>query len=289
MHQIENEILTVQIAGKGAELQSIYNKHTKLEYLWSADPLYWAKKSPVLFPIVGGLKNNNYTYKGNTYNLNRHGFARDMDFEVTEQAETSITFTLISNEETLKKYPFTFRFSVVYTLENNSLVVSYIVENTGNDEMYFSVGGHPAFKLPIVEATRFEDYYLQFNETENAGRWPLSKDGLILETPVDFLKETNVLRLTPSLFYEDALVFKNLQSHFITIKSGKTPHGISVYFKGFPYLGIWNFKDANFLCIEPWCGIADSVDANGKLEEKEGINKLDAKEVFTASWQAEFF
>ena len=289
MFTLENDNLKVTISAKGAELQSIYNKHTKLEYLWSGDPKFWAKKSPVLFPIVGELKNNNYNYNGKTYQMGRHGFARDMEFEVTEQTATSITFTIKDNAETLTKYPFHFKFSVKYAVNLNNVITDYIVENTGKEVMYFSVGGHPAFSVPVAADTSFEDYYLQFSETENAGRWPLSSNGLIETTPEPFLENTDHLALQKSLFYSDALVFKNLTSHFITIKSNKTAHGVSMYYRGFPYTGIWSYKNADFVCIEPWCGIADNVDATGELQNKEGINTLQPSEVFTRSWQAEVF
>ncbi|MBA4198680.1 MAG: aldose epimerase [Chitinophaga sp.] len=286
---ISNQLLSITIATKGAELQSIINKQTGLEYMWNADPAFWSKKSPVLFPIVGGLKNNTYFYDGNTYHLNRHGFARDMEFAITHQSTEKIIFTIQSNEDTIKVYPFHFAFSVVYELKEQQLKVSYVVENTGNEIMYFSVGAHPAFKVPLVEGTDFTDYYLQFNQTENAGKWPLSKDGLIEAAAIPSLNNTNQLPLTKALFYGDALVYKHLASDKISILSDKTKHGVSVSYKGFPYMGIWSAKDADFVCIEPWYGIADSVNTNQQLTEKEGINNLQPKEKFEVSWLAEFF
>src|SRR3954451_24854574 len=155
IHSLQNNILSIAVTTKGAELQSIIHKDFGLENMWSGDPKFWGKKSPVLFPIVGGLKNNSYQYKGKSYQLNRHGFARDMEFEITEQDEEGITFTLNSNEETFAKYPFQFSFSVGYKLDNNRLNVTYAVRNIGNEEMLFSVGGHPAFKVPLVDGTIF--------------------------------------------------------------------------------------------------------------------------------------
>lgn len=289
MYQLSNEFLQVSIASKGAELQSIYHTGTKLEYMWSADPAFWGKKSPVLFPIVGGLKNNSYQYQGNTYSLNRHGFARDRDFTVTANSRNSITFTLEADAESLKVYPFQFRFSVIYTLEQNKLIVTYQVENNGNDSLYFSVGGHPAFAVPLVPGTAYTDYQLLFSEKETVGKWPLSATGLIEKAPVPFLENTNTLPLTKELFYGDALVFKNLQSTSISIVSDKTAHGLKLQFDGFPYMGIWSFKDADFVCIEPWCGIADSVDASGDITQKEGIHSLSPNEQFTRSWSVELF
>lgn len=289
IYSIQNNELSVAIASKGAELQSIIHKDFGLEYLWSGDSAYWAKKSPVLFPIVGGLKNNSYSYQGNTYHLPRHGFARDMIFTVTAKQEDEITFTLLSTKETFAKYPFQFSFSVNYSLHKNKINVTYTIENTGGKIMLFSVGAHPAFKLPLIEGTEFEDYYLQFSSLENAGCWPLSADGLIENFTIPVLENTVKLPLVKSLFYEDALVFKHLQSNCISILSNKTTHGLNVIFNGFPYMGIWNAKSADFICIEPWCGIADSVTASGSLVDKEGINPLSPAQIFARTWIIELF
>jgi galactose mutarotase-like enzyme len=289
MLRIENETLQVTIAPQGAELQSIIRKDLSQEYLWSGDPAFWGKKSPVLFPIVGGLKKNQYQHALQTYQLSRHGFAREMAFEVVQQDAASITLSISSNEETLQKYPFHFSFSINYQLEENSLHVTYDVQNTGTENLLFSVGGHPAFKVPLAAGTGFEDYYLEFNATENAGIWPLSAEGLIESTPVPFLQNTNTLPLKKELFFKDALVFKQLKSTAISLKSHQTPHGLQVQFKGFPFMGIWAAKNADFVCIEPWCGIADGVYASGNLLEKEGINSLNPSTSFNRTWTVTLF
>lgn len=289
MQQLANGILEVSISPKGAELQSIINKQTGLEYMWNADPNFWSKKSPVLFPIVGGLKNNTYTYKGNSYQLNRHGFARESLFELYEQTASSVSYVLHSNENTLKVYPFEFAFYVSYSIDGNKLTCSYKVGNTGKQELYFSCGAHPAFKVPLVDGTDYTDWYLQFSETENTGKWPLSPDGLILEQPVSCLENANQLPLTKSLFYGDALVFKDLKSTSISIVSNKSPHGLKMDFEGFPFYGIWSAKDANFVCLEPWCGIADNINASGELQDKEGIILLGVGEVWERGWGVEVF
>ena len=289
MHFLSNEVLSIEIAAKGAELQSIYHLQNKIEYLWSGDSKYWAKKSPVLFPIVGGLKGNEYQYKGKTYHLGRHGFARDNDFEVSERTPESITFCLKSNEQTKLVYPFDFCFKVKYTLQSAQLTVAFIVENTGENELLFSVGAHPAFAVPIDKNLKYEDYYLHFNKTENAGRWPLSTEGLKEEKPVPLLENAAILPLQKELFYKDAIVLKNLKSDSISIVSDKSTNGVKVSFDGFPYMGIWAAKDADFVCIEPWCGIADSVKANGSLTDKEGIIKLPAKQTFEFAYIIDLF
>jgi len=289
MLQLSNERLSITIAEKGAELQSLTRKDLQLEYLWSGDAAFWGKKSPVLFPVVGGLKNNSYTYNGTAYTLGRHGFARDLVFGVAEQTAGSVRLLLTDSADTKKVYPFPFNFEVVYTLDDNRLTVTYRVRNTGHEDLFFSVGGHPAFRVPLAAGTSYEDYYLQFNREETAGKWPLSPEGLIERSTQPLLDHTQRLPLKKTLFYADALVLKHLASDAVTLKSDAAPHGLEFHFKGFPYLGIWAAKDADFVCIEPWCGIADHVDASGQLQEKDGINQLQPGGLFERSWQVVLF
>lgn len=289
MKTIQTNKLKVVIDEKGAELKSVQHLGHQLEYMWSGDPAFWGKTSPVLFPIVGTLKKNTFFYNRKPYQLSRHGFARDNVFSITAQNEQSITFTLVSNDTTLASYPFHFQFSIVYTVHEASLQVAYIVSNTGNNDLYFSVGGHPAFKVPLVEGTAYEDYELVFEEEETADRWPISKEGLIEKEPVAFLQQTNILPLSKALFMKDAIVLKHLQSRSVQLVSNKTQHGLRFSIAGFPYLGLWAAPGADFLCIEPWYGIADSVDADQNIETKEGIISLKAGSTFATKWQADFF
>ncbi|HCL06563.1 MAG TPA: aldose epimerase [Chitinophagaceae bacterium] len=288
-YHLSNDHLSVSISDKGAELQSIVHSVTKLEYMWSGDPIFWGKKSPVLFPIVGGLKNNSYQFNDTRYQLGRHGFARDRRFTVVEQSNDSVLFSLSADAESLLVYPFHFSFLVGYRLEGHTIHVTYKVENTDDNDIFFSVGAHPAFAVPLVEGTVFEDYYLQFNEKEDTGIWPLSPDGLIKEEAMPFFHNNDQIPLRKSLFYGDALVFKSLRSTAISIVSDKHSHGLTLTYSGFPYMGIWSTKDADFVCIEPWCGIADSVNTIGTLETKEGIHQLAAGESFERSWSLNVF
>jgi galactose mutarotase-like enzyme len=289
MFIIENDVLKISFAAKGAELQSILHKKNGLEYLWDANPAAWAKHSPVLFPIVGTLKNNTYFFKEKSYTLSRHGFARDMEFNVQEQTQASIVFFIESNETTKAVYPFEFRFYLRYEIVHDELIATYGVMNNDDDEIYFSVGAHPAFKLPLFEGTAYNDYYLEFNKSETAGRWPISKEGLIENQPITLLQDTNILPLSKELFAKDALVLKGLSSDLVTLKSDKVSNGIEFSFVGFPYLGLWAAPGADFLCIEPWCGIADSVDADQQLVNKEGIIRLSKNQLFEVSWKARFY
>jgi galactose mutarotase-like enzyme len=282
-YPIENEHLLVKIKSKGAELASIVNKQTQLEYMWGAGPA-WAKSSPVLFPIVGTLKDNIYTYKSKNYQLPRHGFARDEEFTVERSKKDSITFLLTSSPASLEKFPFRFELRISYQLKQDEVFVTYQIKNVGNEEMYFSLGTHPAFKVPLTNALRFEDYYLLFGRKENASRWLISKEGLIDSKSTPLLSDTDRLDLAHQLFYEDAIVLKKLNSELIILKSDKDKHGLEFHFKDFPFMGLWAAKDANFICIEPWCGIADSVNHNHDFTSKEGIEKIAAGTSWWRSW-----
>lgn len=287
MYTISNEHLKIDILSKGAEIQSIYNKKLFLEYIWEGDPAFWGKRSPVLFPIVGSLKNDTYYYENKAYQMGRHGFARDMDFTVTDQTASSVCFTLVRTDAMLEKYPFQFRFDIIYTLVESQLQVTYRVVNKGeiNERLYFSVGGHPAFKLPLLTGTSYTDYYLEFNKIENAGRWGITNDGLIRDTPLPLMENTNQLRLDKRLFYTDAIVLKDLRSDKVKLVCDHAGQLLEFDFTGFPYLGIWAAKDADFVCIEPWCGIADNEHTNQQLADKEGINVLDSTDQFERTWK----
>ncbi|THU39475.1 aldose 1-epimerase family protein [Niastella caeni] len=289
MFTIENAQIKAVINAKGAELTSLVHKEHQLDYMWQGDPAVWGKHSPVLFPIVGTLKNNTYYHNLQSYQLPRHGFARDKQFAVEDHTGDTITFLLRNDAETLTIFPFAFEFRIRYTLFQNSLAVTYEVVNCGKETMYFSVGAHPAFKIPLVPGTTYTDYYLQFNQSETAPRWPISPDGLIEQSPIPLLQATNRLNLSKDLFQKDALVLKGMSSTIVTLASDKTGHGFRFDYPGFPFLGIWAAKNADFVCIEPWCGIADSVATNQQLPGKEGINKLEPGGSFTRTWTITLF
>lgn len=283
---LENDQLRASIAAKGAELQSLVNKATGTEYMWSGAAA-WPKHSPVLFPIVGGLKNDTYFYKDQPYHLPRHGFARDKVFAAEKSSGTEAVFTITDDEQTKAVYPFAFSLKLKYKLEDNALSCTYEVYNTGEEALLFSVGAHPAFAVPLTAQTNYSDYYLEFNATEKLQRYKL-QDGLIaspeyLPTPGD------KLILDKKLFYEDAIVLKHLQSNIITLASNKHQHGIHFKFNDFPFFGIWAAKDANFVCLEPWCGIADSISHNQQLTHKEGIVTIASATHWHRTWSVECF
>ena len=287
MITLQNKTLTATIATKGAELQSLINTTTNLQYMWSGDAKYWGKYSPVLFPIVGGLKNDTYYYEGKAYTLPRHGFARDREFTVKQITDAEALFTLTDDDSSRAVYPFAFTLGLRYKLEGNNLQCTYEVYNPGSEVLLFSVGAHPAFAVPLTGNTVYTDYYLQFNAAENLQRFKL--DNGLIAAPEALPVNNNILPLQQSLFYEDAIVLKHMQSSSITIGCNKNSHGINFKFDDFPFFGIWAAKDAPFVCLEPWCGIADSVHTNQQLINKEGIIKLAANAHWQRQWQVECF
>lgn len=281
---LENEYLKVWINPKGAELKSILHKKTGKEVLWQGDAKFWTKTSPVLFPIVGGLKANTYFYEGKSYELSRHGFARDMVFNVEDKTSLTATFRLTSTPETWVVYPFDFVFDITYQLENNELTTTFKVQNPTEKELYFSVGAHPAFAVPFDDNSQYNEYQLTFSEEETFEIWPLTAEGLVKTEPEKMQDNGTTLRLSKELFYDDALVFKNLKSKVLTLTAPRSTTTLRFSFGDFSFFGIWAAKNANFVCLEPWCGIADAEQHNQELTEKEGINNLEANGIFERSW-----
>ncbi|MBM6498660.1 aldose 1-epimerase family protein [Flavobacterium macrobrachii] len=268
---ISNSKIRADISSNGAELISLKKSKTGKEYIWNGNPEFWAKHSPTLFPIVGTLKNNSYLYNNVEYHLSRHGFARDNFFEIIQQTNNEIVFSLKSNDETLKKYPFQFELQIKYTISENALHVTYNVFNNNDVQMPFSIGGHPAFALE----KEFENYSLTFEADETLEYYPLENDLLLNQSSLINL-EKKTLPLTYSLFENDALVFKQLKSKNIQIVENNKPI-FNFNFNDFPNFGIWTKINAPFICLEPWVGYADTVSANGNILEKEGIILLEPK------------
>lgn len=280
--EIENEFLKVVIKTSGAELSSIIQKHTGLEYLWQGGT-QWPRQAPVLFPVVGQLKNNSYRYQDIAYTLERHGFARNKVFHVSGATPHEVTFYMEDDEQTRSCYPFSFRLTIRYTVDHQFLHAHYEVNNTDQKILYFSIGAHPAFQIPLSPAEGYEDYFLKFNKKEKAVRYMIS-GGLIDTVTKPVLENTDLLPLSKPLFYDDALVFKGLQSDCISIRNRINHRGLDFHFSGFPYFGIWSARDAGFVCLEPWHGLADHVNHSQRLEEKEGILKLEHGETFHCAY-----
>lgn len=277
---ISNSNLTVQIKHLGAELFSIKSKQNK-EYIWEGNPFFWGKHSPILFPIVGSLKNNNYCVNGKQFQLSRHGFAREKEFELIEKTDKTATFSLLSTKETIEIYPFDFELQICYSLKGNKLNIDYKVINNNESTMPFAIGAHPAFALE----GNFEDYSLEFQKDEVLN-FHLLKDGLISNNTNELHLDNRQLGLNYQLFEKDALVFKTLKSKSITILKKSNPI-LKVNFNGFPNLGIWTVVNAPFLCIEPWFGYSDTLDEYGDFSKKEGIQLLEKNETFKSNYSIE--
>lgn len=278
---IKNEFLKVEICPKGAELVSVYKGQEK--FLWEIDRSFWDKTSPVLFPIVGGLKEGSYEFDGRKYQLPRHGFARDYDFEITESTEDSATFTLKHSHQTLEIYPFEFTLSIKYYVLENKLFIQYIITNTSSINMYYSIGAHPAFSI----VGSLENYSLEFDRADNLTAYKLSNNLFSGETKEIVLDE-KLLPLNYSLFEQDAIVLKNSTTSHLTLLKDQVPK-FKVSFPDFPFVGIWTKTNAPFICIEPWLGLADSHHTSGKLEEKEGILSLTPESTQSHQWSVEFY
>ncbi|MRX38912.1 aldose 1-epimerase family protein [Flavobacterium sp. LC2016-23] len=279
---ISNSSLKASIKHAGAELFSIKD-HQNKEYIWEGNPAFWGKHSPVLFPIVGTLKNNTYTVNNKEYQLPRHGFARDMEFELIDQTQNTAVFSLQSNNETLQKYPFEFELQLLYTLEEKELIIGYKVINKGNTKIPFSIGAHPAIALPNA----FEKYSLQF-EKEEVLKYNLLENDLISDKTKVLETTTHIVPLKYKLFENDALIFKTLESNSMTILEDNKPY-VKVNFEDFPSLGIWTKEQAPFVCIEPWFGYSDTAENSGDLFQKEGIVVLEANQTFHSKFSIQIF
>ena len=270
---LSNDVISAQINTLGAELCSLKNTENK-DFIWEGDPAYWGKHSPVLFPIVGTLKNNTYTHNNKEYILTRHGFARDMEFELVDLTANTATFSIQSNSTTLASYPFQFELQIQYTLFHSTLEIAYKVINKDNSAIPFSIGAHPAFALP----GNFENYSLEFEKVEPL-EYTLLENDLVSTQTETIATNSNFVPLTHKLFERDALIFKKLESKSLTIIEKEIPR-LKVHFEDFPNLGIWTKVGAPFLCIEPWFGYSDTTETNDNLFEKEGIIVLKSTDTF---------
>ena len=282
LHELTSKQLRVTIHGLGAEILSIKN-NSGLEYIWQARPDVWPRHAPVLFPVVGKLRNNTYMFENSRYTLPQHGFARDQVFNVVQKGDADCLFQLCTNERTKTTYPFDFIFRIGYRLVDEKITITYQVLNPSDKPIYFSVGAHPGFNCPILPDEHFEDYYLEFDYS-SLFRSELS-EGLRTGAGERLELSDNKLFLSPHLFDKDALVFEKHQINKIRLCSSISGPKLVLDCKGWPYFGIWTKKGCrDFVCLEPWYGVADKCDASGKIEEKDGIICLDPGEEFRCDY-----
>ncbi len=284
--EIRSNLLTVKINSFGAEVCSVKN-NSEVEFIWQADKDVWARHAPVLFPIVGKLKDNFFIHEEIRYGLPQHGFARDCEFELTEKKEDGCTFQLIANSETKSKFPFDFTFHISYLIIENTLETQYKIINPSRQTIYFSVGAHPGFNCPLLPTEKFEDYYLEF-ESGSFSKTQLN-NGLRTDAKTVLKLNDQKLFLTKELFDTDALVFENQQINSISLCSSVSKQKITIKCKGWPYFGIWAKKgNQQFVCLEPWYGIADHENSINELSKKNGVIQLAANSEFKAQFSLIF-
>ncbi len=272
-NQIQNEYLKVGINHHGAELAHIQDANGK-EYMWKADPQFWGRHSSILFPYIGKVFNDKYRIGGKTFSGKQHGFARNTLFENILLEKKEAHYQLRYNDETLKAYPYQFCLTVKYVLIKNQIQIVYEVENLDNKTIYFSLGAHPAFNVPLNENEKRSDYSLVFDNDE----WVeslLITDGYLNGNSRDVFNGKNTIPISDNLFEHDALIFKHMNSNQVSLVNA---HGKKIWtfdFSGFSYLGIWSKNQQSpFVCIEPWMGVADKLDADWDFKDKEGIVEL---------------
>ncbi len=271
---LENEEIKVVLSSKGAELVSLVDRLDQTEYIWQANPDIWGYHAPNLFPIVGGLKDDTLLVNGEAYHLKRHGFARTSVFRRIESAPQHAHFELRYSEQTLKMYPYKFEFQVVYHLTGRKLRVMYKIINMDEKKVFFSVGAHPAFNVPFRKDEKFEDYKIEFQYDDQLMAHQLSDHGLFNGKVKHIPTQNQELKLSKTLFDHDALVFKNLKSRSVTLKSNYSNKSVLLEFPHFNYLGLWSKADAPFVCIEPWLGCADSEGELKDISKKEAIQNV---------------
>lgn len=286
MIQLKNNKLKATFNELGAELVSLINLETGKEIIWDGNPDFWGGKSPVLFPTVGALKDDSYIFEGETYEMLRHGFARRKFFDVKSSSENEVVFELQSDKETLKFYPFEFNLKIKYTLVDNKLTVSYHVKNKSDKEMYFSLGAHPGFAIDTANGLNYNDYEILFSDDEKLEIHPLV-DNLISQETKTIELENKTLPLSYELFSKDALVMTAMKSQELILRNNTNEEKVIFTFSNFPYFGIWAAKNADFVCLEPWQGIADFENHNQELTEKFGILKLERNGDWKADWAVE--
>lgn len=285
---LENEQLKVTINSLGGELSSIVKKQTGTEYMWNADEKYWRRTSPVLFPIVGSLKNKEFVYEGKSYPMGQHGFARDMEFILKSRTDDELWFSLRADDETMKKYPFAFCLELGYRLKENKLTVLWRVINEDTKDMYFSIGGHPAFMCPLDEKGEQTDYYIAFDTENNLEYSVLNENGLVAIEGEVLFTNGGMMPIAAGLFDRDALIIEGKQAKKVSLcDSSKKPY-LSVSFDS-PLFGLWSpaGKHAPFICIEPWYGRCDKASFEGSLKEREYGNVLEPGEIFEREYQVE--
>lgn len=290
MQTLKNKFLAISVDKAGAELTSIVNQNNGHEYLWQADPKYWKRHSPVLFPIVGTLWNGEFSYKGDTFQMAQHGFARDMDFTLFEETDSCLNYILKSNAETLSRYPFSFELEIGYELIENKIKVKWRVRNTDNKTIYFQIGAHPAFYYPDFDADSDLKGYFSFNNKENLEYIIIREEGCVDPTITHKLNvdKEGDLSIDAHTFDNDALIIEKNQVNSVALLTKEKKPYLALHFDA-PLVGLWAPKDSScpFVCIEPWYGRCDRVGYEDDITGRDYMNSLAVGDVFEASYVIE--
>lgn len=273
LYKIENERFLVSVDSKGAELAQFFDKYEGIEYIWQGDPHIWKGRSPILFPVVGRLRNDSYRIGDAIYAMPKHGFAKNSDFSVINQQKDTLCLLLTDSSETHKCYPFRFRLAVTFKLAGNRLEITHTVYNDGMEEMLFSIGAHPGLRCEIFDTLIFE-------KDETSYAYQLDGNALLMDEKRCVPFEGNRLTITPHMFDHDALIFDDLHSRSVTLKSDRHPRRVRVDYFHAPCLGLWSKPGAPYVCIEPWYGIDDHAHVTGELSGKPQIRSLASGETF---------
>ena len=286
MKTLSNDKISIEIANHGAELTSIMANEQ--EYLWQGDSKYWGRHSPVLFPIVGRVWDNPYKNEGAIYKLGQHGFARDMDFQLTYEEDNAVFYTLESNEETMKVYPFPFVLEIGYRLKGNRIEVMWSVQNCGDKDLYFQIGAHPAFYYRDLDANTCERGFLDFGKNTKTLKYisPAEK-GCVSEKEHTLELHDGLMELTSDTFGCDTYIFENGQVKKITLMDKQKAPYLSLEFSS-PLVAVWSpsaaHPDVPFVCIEPWYGRCDKVGYHGEFKDREWMQHVEPGKSFEVGY-----
>ena len=282
---ISSNFLRVTAASHAAELQSICGIDGT-EYLWQGDPAYWSERAPTLFPYIARLNQGSYYLDGQLYRMSIHGLAPYTDFSCTEHSDDTLILTMADTPDTLKQFPRRFLFSVRYHVSGNRLEVTYLVENRDERPMYFGVGGHPGFRVPLRAGLSFTDYRLRFSAPCRPKRVLFSDELLATGEETSYsLPDGQLLPLSHELFHEDAIVLRDMCRE-ITLESEKDTHSVTVTFPDMPFLGLWHMPDtdAAYVCIEPWSSLPSRQQQITDLAAQPDLILLPPQRRYTNRW-----
>ena len=286
---LENDALAVRISSKGAELQSVVCEG--IERMWSGDPAVWGRRAPLLFPLIGRLRDGWYANGGERVDAPMHGFCRDRAFAAEQVSGTHARFETTSDEGTRAVFPFDFLLRVDFSLEGATIVKTHTVENAGEVPMPFELGGHEAYETRLLPGARMADYYVRFEGADALGMFDMDEEGILALPKIEVPLEDGRLTKTPEQLGIDTVVLENVPGGRVVLASAANPHEVEVEFPDFPYLGIWTKAgqaDARYLCLEPWSALPDALFSPRELAEKPGVRVLAPGERATLAYRMTF-